>query len=196
MTPNWKAYRAEIRTEFFDIDGEPFTHCKLCERELIQSNCEYVIERALKQEQVIFEYALCKTCMEKAQSKWSDQSLRDVNQYMQSAIRFPIYFKESMDYLESENPEEFDLESRLGRCAVKNAPIEEAHEYQIMGMFKGDKMLVSVFPYMLSGTAMDEIVDLLSAETLGELDEFTDELLSWPPELSDLNPNQRKPILF
>lgn len=195
MTPNWKTHEAKIDSDFFDIDGHAFTTCKLCERELIQSNTEYVIERAIQREQVVFEYALCRSCMEKAQSRWSQESLRAVNDYMRSAVRFPIYFREAMDYIESENPEEFDLESRLQLCAIKNESRYEMEEYQVMGMFKGDKMLVSVFPYLLSGKAIDEMVDLLSAETLGELDDFTDELLSWPPELSDLNPN-RKPILF
>jgi len=195
MTPNWKTYEAKIESDFFDIDGRAFTTCKLCERELIQSDTEYIIERAIQRGQVVFEYALCRSCMEKAQSRWSQESLRAVNDYMRSAVRFPIYFREAMDYIESENPEEFDLESRLQLCAVKNESRYEMEEYQVMGMFKGDKMLVSVFPYLLSGKAIDEMVDLLSAETLGELDDFTDELLSWPPELSDLNPN-RKPILF
>jgi hypothetical protein len=195
MMPNWKACEAPINSDFRDIDGNLFTSCKLCERELLKSNSEYVIERAIQREQVVFEYALCKNCMENAQSRWSEDSLRAINGYMQSAIRFPIYFQESMDYIESENPDEFDLESRLQLCAVKNESRTEMEEYQLMGVFKGDKMIVSVFPYMLSGKAMDEIVDLLSAETLGELDDFTEDLLSWPPELSDINPN-RKPILF
>jgi hypothetical protein len=195
MIPNWKVYKAEINRDFRDIDGRPFTHCNLCESELISTNSEYIIERAISRDRVIFEYALCKSCVEKAQSRWSEDSLRAVNTYMQSAVRFPIYFRESMDYIETENPDEFDFESRLNLCAVKNDPRLETEEYQLMGMFRGDKMLVSVFPYMLSGAAMEEIVDLLSAETLGEMDDFTDELFSWPPELSDLNPN-RKPILF
>lgn len=195
MVPNWKTYEAEITPDFRDIDGKRFTHCNLCERELIATNSEYVIERAINRGRVIFEYALCKACMQNAQSRWSEDSLQAINTYMQSAVRFPIYFRESMDYLESENPDEFDVESRLNLCAVKNEPRSESTEYQLLGMFKGDKMLVSVFPYMLSGEAMDEIVELLSAETLGEMDDFTDDLFTWPPELSDLNPN-RKPIIF
>lgn len=195
MNSNFKTIKQSIPTDFYNIDGKPFSHCSICECELQKSGTRYVIERAMRLGQVVFEYAICERCIRDAQSRWSEDSTNKIAMYMQSVPSFYDYIDEVNGILEDDQQGEVDLNRRMNHCAVHGISKDRDKEYQLMGMFEGSQMLVSIFPYMLSGKALDEITELISAETLGQLDDFSNELLKWPPELSDLNPN-RRPILI
>jgi hypothetical protein len=52
-------------------------------------------------------------------------------------------------------------------------------------------MLESIFPYAVSDEAMDQISELLSKETLDELDDFKGKYFNGPPEIAELiNPKR------
>jgi len=177
-----------IPSIFYPFESEiPFRHCARCNEELIDSNREYFIEKALKPGDTIYEYAICYQCAETAQQTMSKASLERANDFMINRMKLLEHRINMLD--------NFHLEYAfwLDHCVVDDTPIDELGEYQIMAHCQGPNMLFSVFPYCLGARAAEELVSILSAETLEELDRIGDELIDIPPELRSLW--HRKPML-
>lgn len=172
--------KREIPSIFFDtVNEEPIQKCQMCEKNLYRGSEPYLIEKAFRKKEVIFEYAICLTCAEKARKDMSKESTERVDAYMMEQARFKERMMELRD-------EEYDTDKWLSNCLVKNDHRNELEEYQIYGMFMGDKMVTNQFPYMMGGNALEEIQELLSPETRDEIDRFKDEFFNIPPELADL----------
>ena len=60
--------------------GKPFSHCVSCNKELLNSDNPYIIEKAIRQyleyktTDTIFEYAMCMDCYMKIDQSLSDES--------------------------------------------------------------------------------------------------------------------------
>ena len=162
-----------------------FTHCLCCDEPILESGHEYVIEKAYTSysnydvSDTVFEYAMCLECLMQLQSQMSKDSLQRVEAYFEQHVDV----HERMLMADQENVDVYD---RLSTCMVKGTPINELKEYQVFGLFRQDQMLLGPFPYMIGGEAMDEIAQLLSNETLGEIDGFMDSHFGLPPELRKL----------
>lgn len=162
-----------------------FSNCMCCDEPVLDSGNEYVIEKAYTSyadynvSDTVFEYAMCLECMMMLQSQMSQSSLQ----------RVEAYFEQHVDLLErirTSAHKEVDVYDRLSHCMVKGTPVTNLSEYQVFGLFREDRMLLGPFPYMIGGEAMDEIAQLLSNETIGEIDGFMDTHFGLPPELRKL----------
>lgn len=81
-----------------------------------------------------------------------------------------------------ENPE--DPEQWLTHCIIKGTAKDEMKEFQMGACFRGDKMATDFMPPFLIGElAIEEMNELLSEETKGEMDDFMGEHFGIPPEL-------------
>ena len=69
-----------------------------------------------------------------------------------------------------------------GKCLITGKPIDELSEYQIYAYCEGGEIVQNVFPYMVSSDAIEQIQELLSPQTRGELDDFIDANFGFPPE--------------
>lgn len=162
-----------------------FTQCLCCDVNVLDSGDEYVIEKAYKQydgyelSDTVFEYAMCLNCLMQLQSKMSASSLQNIDAYFEQNVNF----SERLHDMENR---EIDVFNRLGHCLVKGTAVNELTEYQVFGLFREDRMLLGPFPYMIGGEAMEEVAQLLSNETLGEIDGFMDTHFGLPPELRKL----------
>ncbi|WP_349529113.1 hypothetical protein [Reichenbachiella sp. MALMAid0571] len=160
--------------------------CISCECNLLVSGTEYVIEKALKPYKgyssysTIFEYAMCMPCAGKMRNLISAHSMKNINQYFSQNFD-PNRTRRKL--LENENS---DVENWLNRCIVKDIIIGDLSECQVYAQCSGEQMLLGHFPYMVSGVALDEVVDLLSQETLDDLDKFKNEFVDGPSEFQDL----------
>lgn len=83
----------------------------------------------------------------------------------------------------------------LNSCFITNESIDEQEEYIIYGVFNGNKMMVSDFPYAIGLKAMDELTQLLSNKTLDIMDDFMGEYFTGPPEINELI-SPRRPVIF
>ncbi|MCE2495042.1 MAG: hypothetical protein J4F31_00405 [Flavobacteriales bacterium] len=174
---------------FYPFEEEaPFDKCSRCHAELLESNREYMIEKALKPGDTIYEYTICFDCIEKSRGGISSDSMQYMERFFLERVR-PVEHRAKMI-------RKFDLDYRfwLDHCVVNGTPVDQMHEYQIMAHCQGPYMVFSVFPYCLGEHAADELVSNLSVATLKELDEFGDELIDIPPELRELW--KRKPVLI
>lgn len=169
----------------------------MCRADLMSSPQPYVIERAIRHypqmelDNVVFEYALCAQCMSGLEKELSRESMMRMATYMRENMDPAARPQWQPEELEEDEelappPPPLDTERWVGTCAVKNTPAEQLTEYSMHARCLGDRIIPEVFPYMISGNAQDEIMELLSNKSLGFLDDFTDRHFSGPPELKEL----------
>lgn len=153
----------------FETD-EPFRTCSLCDCDLFAEGTNYMIEKAFKGKETIFEYAMCYDCYLKTYDSLSKKSRKLINNY----------FDEHLDF-EKRGPTLLQKHGRrsrswLARCMVKDTERWKCKEHQIYGWFIDKDIIYNGMPYMLSGETIEEIMQLLSPETLGELNGLSDKL--------------------
>ncbi len=187
---------ADIPPELYsDATGKPFSSCLLCKCDLLTPGTLYIIEKAVKNYKdfnttdTIFEYAMCFACVEKFRGKISDTS----------RARIDIYFAERVDLVQRRErliaAEEFDPKEWLSHCIIKGKRAHEFSEYQLYCQCDGTQLIFAYMPFMIGGEAMDEMMQLLSNETLGEIGGFMNEYFGVPPEL-EINPLDRPVLIF
>jgi len=171
---------------YSDASGKPFDKCIDCNKNLLKGNQEYVIEKAFRKyvdyeaNDTIFEYALCLNCAEKLFMSFSESSRKAIEGYFEKHIDI-----ESQLSRLSGN-EDFKVEEYLSKCLIKGLAIENLREYQMVCYCRGDRISLIRPPYLISGEAADEVMQLLSNATIDILNGFTDEFLGLPPEFKDL----------
>ncbi len=169
-----------IPSIFYSFNTEqPFDTCIECERKL-DSDCEYVIEKSFKSypgfnaKDVVFDYAICMECAMSLRNSFSLESRRNIDQY----------FMLNMPKVDAGSATDLGLE----RCLIKGIPVSELQEYQIYAHCKGNFLSGQVDPYLVSGLAQEELMNLISNATNDILNGFFDRHFSPDPELM-------KPIL-
>jgi hypothetical protein len=166
-----------------DAEAAPFENCINCQCDLLESNAPYMIEKAVrgfdgeKVSATIFEYAVCMNCAQKMNMKLSVQSRQRIEAYFHTHVDF----KERSKQLQNESDEAW-----LQNCLVHHKPVNQEGECQLYALCQGNQFVYQEFPYMIRAEALDEMMDLISAETLRQLDDFKDDLIDGPPELKEL----------
>lgn len=178
----------EIPQEFRSVEsGLHFSHCLSCDTPLMDIASPYVIEKAMKQYEgytahdVIFEYAMCLPCVDKKRKSLSQESQVAVENYFLSNMHGPENVR--------------DGGNGLAQCWMKGTPRNELREYQIFGLFRGDKMIATQPPYLIGEAAIEEMSDLLSSKTIDDMNRFIDTHFGGPPELRDILKDHKAYIL-
>jgi len=183
----------DIPKEFFNSEtNRPFSNCLVCECDLMADSQPYAIERAIRHypemelKSVVFEYALCAKCISQMENELSDDTKMSIMQYFAQNLNLSLrpQWKPADD--EGEEPAPFNVSEWIDACSVKGVPRSELYEYTLCARCIGGKIIPEVVPYMISGLAQDDLVDLFSNKSLGFLDDFTDKHFSGPPELKEL----------
>ncbi len=166
-----------------------FKNCIICDRYLLDNETEYVIEKVISNGYVELEYSMCLGCVEKMRQRMSEESMERVNRYFEENFNF---YARRYHILASRSS---NIDDYISSCLFKDKPVHELEEYQLLGHCRGDKMLLSVFPYIVSKNAIEEVQELLSAKTSEELDDFTDRYFGLPPDLKEILRTKR-PVLL
>lgn len=168
----------EIPKQFYDtVEEKPIEQCLMCQKNLYNGFEPYLIEKAFRKSEAVFEYAICLNCAAKSREQMSKESRERVEEYMKNNM--PA--REEIMEQKTDNEEEW-----MGKCLISGKSKDDCEEYQIFGLFIGNHMISNEFPYMIGGEVLDEIQELLSPETRDELDRFKDEFFDIPPELQEL----------
>ena len=174
----------KIPKEFYsEATGEPFKKCMVCECDLGETGTPYLIEKAIRRYEklnatdTIFEYALCFTCQEEVREFWSEESRQKMDAYLAEKTNLTERREKLLQ------ADKLELNPWISHCIFKGTPAEASSEYQIMCQCDGEYMIFAYMPFMISGEAIDEIVQLLSEKTKDELGGFMDKYLGLPPEL-------------
>ncbi len=171
---------------YSDAEGEPFKQCVVCGKELLTPGTKYVVEKAIKNYKeegvtsTIFEYAMCMDCYMEMQKGMSEESMRNLQNY----------YAEMMKTLNPErqmiNLDEFDLNNWLSQCFFKGQPVHEMDEYELIGQFDGNQMILNTPPMVVGQQVIEEMSELISEKTRGEIDRFREQFLGPPPEIEEL----------
>lgn len=192
MFEHWK--RVPIPPVFFSEETEaPFRRCLACERDLVGSDVPYLIEKAFRVNRqygardLIFEYALCLPCYQTLEDSFSDESKQRMEAYAAERIDPNARARTLLSRPDA------DVQEWLAACLLTGTPADDLDEYQLLAVCHGDDLVLSHLPCLFSGAAMDEIVGLLSNQTLDELRGFMRDHLPQPPGL-EVVPDA--PLLF
>ncbi len=173
----------DIPTYFYDTnDKVPMRHCINCDKELIESGSDYIIEKAFRHYQsfnitnTIFEYAMCMECVYEMNQRLSSESAARIAQYFEQHISMQERHEQMM------NDHGAHFEGWLEKCLISGQSIEDLEEFQVCCQCRGDQMIFTVLPYMISHHASDEMMNLLSAKSLDDYNRFVDDNFGLPPE--------------
>ena len=150
--------------------GKPLSRCRLCETELIEADVDHLIEKAYKNDETIFEHAICLPCHARCQKELSEESRERIGAYFAEHANMELRQQQMCEAHGT------DHGKWLGHCIVKGYPIHECDEYQIYGFCSGKSLVFAGAPYMICGEALDEVLDLMSNQTLGVLDDLSQRL--------------------
>ncbi len=151
-----------IPREFWSFEtGRPFERCIRCRRDLLSPDCAYLIEKAFKLEEVVFEYALCMDCCQKLGEELSKDSRKRIEAFLEEHI--------------------LDHGLSAERCMVTGRPVGEFQEHQRMIFCQGRSPAAGQPQLILSGEAAERVQELLSAQTRGFHDRFFRDYLELPP---------------
>ena len=214
----------EIPTIFHSIEFDgPFQNCQICNRELYHDGQAYMIEKVFRGPETIIEIATCWPCAVEMQGSISAESAQTIQREFHDKVNLlerlewlganPEGSDSESDNSESDNSESdnsessedldedengnnspLDSEKWLDSCILSGTPREKARDFQVVGMFMGDKMVLSIFPYLISAKSIEEIGEKLSQETRGFMQDFIDNQFGMPPEFC--NPESPLPILI
>lgn len=172
------------KTLFSTETGRPFENCMVCNKSLLTAGTPYMIEKAFRQvpamklKEVIFEYALCLECSVKMNQSLSVESRQRLSEYFSNHVNFP---KRAHAMFQREKQ---SVNSWMENCVIFGTPVKDCPEYQVVCYCEGKNVILSHFPFALSDKAIDELTSLLSAKSLGEIDDFMGKYFTGPPEVS------------
>ena len=150
----------------FELDAL-FKECLFCKTDLMEEGTNYLIEKAFKKSEVIFEYAMCFDCRTKVQAELSKQSRKLIDNYFNEHLDLDEHREEMLETYGH------DVAGWISHCLIKGTPVKECNEYQIYGLCVDRDIMLTGLPYALSGEAIDDIIQLLSSESLGVIEEFS-----------------------
>jgi len=177
----------EIPKLFYStVTEKPFSNCISCDNYLLQPQSPYVIEKAIKQNleynttDVIFEYAMCMECYQNINESIS----------LESKTKMEQYFSENVDLNDRRKSllknEELSIKDWTSNCIIKGTHISELTEYQIACQCDGEYLLFTNMPFIIGNLALDEMMQLLSNQTIGEIRGFYDKFFSPDPDIKKL----------
>lgn len=148
--------------------------CLVCRAPLLEDGTQYLIEKAFARGEVIFEYALCLNCRAGLEGELSRRSLKLIAHYFEEHVDVAGRGRRLLQL-----PDE-GVRPWLDHCLVKRTAIDPAGEFQVFALCDGKDLLCSLFPYAISGAALEDVMKLLSPQTKGFLDGFTGRYLGAP----------------
>jgi hypothetical protein len=156
--------------------GSLFDRCLVCGN-LLTSWTTYLIEKARRGGETLYEYAVCLACYASLREDLSAASTAAVDRFFDERVDFQLRNIELKAIARGR------VEPWLSECVVYRTPIEPQGEYQMFALCRGSSLIMDRFPYAICGEAVEELLELLSPKTRGEMDRFIEEHLGLPPEV-------------
>jgi hypothetical protein len=162
------------------LENGPFETCTVCNCSLLAQGVDYLIEKTFKGTEVICEYAICMASAEKMSTELSQESMMRVRAHMEERVDLLA----RAEKLLAQSPDK--IQPWLAHCVLTGTPQEDTDVYHICGHFHAKDLVLSIYPFMICGEAINQMSVLLSKKTRETLDDFTDEFLGMPPAYRDL----------
>ena len=160
----------------------PFDSCIVCQCNLLEENCLYIIEKVFKGDRVICEYSICSQCRKQLTEDWSLESVAKIIQYWEEKTNM---IDRQLKLLAKSKT---SIEPWIEYCMFTGTPRHELETYSIIAKCQGPNMHFSWMPWpcMIGEPAIEEIMKLLSKKTKDAIDDFTETYLGLGPEFADV----------
>lgn len=174
---------SQFPSYFLKENGEFFTHCKVCQKEL--KDAIFFVEKAYQKNLngkgffVLFEFAICHKCRDEMAENISKESLMRMQKYMLSH-RTDI--------------EKNLLQKGINYCSIYGDKLTSDDAYHRMGIIQNNKLMSP--PISMGYKAIEEYQELLSDQTKGFIDDFYNRYIDIPPSLARLFNNSQKTIFI
>ena len=186
--------RVAIPRLFESVEKEaPFAECLQCGRNLLDSDCQYVIEKVFRGTEAIIELAMCLNCRDQSSQSMSAESAEAMQIFFDDRVNFSGRIHELLAQREPGN-DPTSIDDWVDRCLFSGQPRSEMREYQIVALCAGKEVIRDFFPIMISGEVIKELADVLSDETKGWMDDFIETNFGMPPEFCE--PPEFRPVLI
>ena len=169
----------DIPPSFLDsTEKKPFSHCVECDRELLKSGENYLIQKTYRGDQVTFEFALCMDCSMRFHEEMSKESREKMTEFFQKEVNMQLR-RERYENAETAN-------DYLEYCVVCERSKAECPSHSDMTILQGSQLILSEGTMMICSDCEERYNELLSDKTRDFLDNFTDRHFGVPPEFEDL----------
>ncbi len=179
--------RVPIPDVLLDEDtGKSFINCRMCHLDLQSPPVPYMVEKVIRHNkslnlrEELFGYAICLECAEEMKGQISKESMEVIQEFISRNVDFQKRM-EAIFFQRDNHVEEF-----LSNCMLSGKSVEAAEEYQMAALCEGDKLVVGMWPYVIDSSVIGQLTELLSPETLGNMDDFYGQNFGLPPEWADL----------
>ncbi|MAG58514.1 MAG: hypothetical protein CMJ83_19675 [Planctomycetes bacterium] len=170
-------------------DG-PFKQCVECGQELLESATPHAVEKVVREGEVIFEYAICASCIITIFQEYSEESLERIREYLEQEMS-PLGdpgFIDQLLWSVGQPTEDAIVQSREGksldtchRCGQVDA---FNSEHTVTGLLVGDRLATEVST--ICGACTEGLEELLSKQTKDVHDDFIRRNFPGVPEGLDL----------
>lgn len=148
--------------------GEPFHRCLICNGDLIRNRTLYFINKCFREDETVFEIAVCLPCHQGLRSELSESSLSRIQNYLDE---FRVEEMMTPDHAQS------SFEAQIQNCLIKKRPPNPREEKQIIAYCIGSNLVSHIPAMMLSWEAIQDMENLLSKATRDTMDDFTETYL-------------------
>ena len=171
------AARVPLPRFFQTSFGNEFTACIGC-AEPLESLPPYLVVKEVRGGETIVEYAICSSCHSELDSQYSEESRRCITQVFADQVDFRSHFQSNLT-------REPDWGNWVTRCVLSREQRGPGSEYQAVALCQGRELLLSAWPYVITGPGMRLLEGCYSAQTLAVRDRFIRQRLGLPSILSD-----------
>lgn len=193
-------YRVPVPKLFRSVEkGGAFARCVDCERDLLATETPYLVEKALRGSETVYEFAICMECRDSLEERLSRESRDRVARFFlvhvrgilsrEARIRMAVE-EERERWLRAAEPQAADagplLLPWLDRCVLFGTAAEQCGERVVLALCQRQELLVGSMPWMIGEPALEQFQGILSKQTREELDGWKDEHMGTPPEFEEL----------
>lgn len=154
--------------------GGAFTHCVRCKLPLLETDCEWLVNKDIVNGECVLEYAICQKCREAVTDKLSEDSKRSVRSFLEIEIDWEARTIEFMS--------QHDSLARFERCIACRTLREELPGYGVSALFDSDGTLVTgALPLLICRPCVGRMTAGLSNESHRVWTDFLTENFEGPP---------------
>ncbi len=160
-----------------------FQSCQFCHCNLLDDQCNYIINKSYTDKQLVYEIAMCMNCKMELSKAYSKESIESINKL------FPwndILEKRMNIILTGVEKKHEVLTNSCTLCHEKKENLTNYYEYAFCN---GKDLVYYNYPYLLCETCGLKIYDVLSRKTIEAVNEYFYTYFGAPPEWSNKENN-------
>ena len=166
----------EVRALLKPFAADWYTECTQCGRAIGAPGETYYVERALRGDEPLFEFALCETCLNDFEDELSSESMLAIGRFWLRHC--------DLDDREERIEDAADADDLVATCLLSGEARTALDEFQVWAWCRDGQLLADPFaPAIVSGAMMERLGECLSQKTRDAMDGFVRDNLGLPPEM-------------